>query len=137
MLVLFGLNYQKCVSIYGSPQKTHGLSVIIVWAILNVLASFKNLWLTGARMGKDHCCQFPNLGVWLDELQMLCLVEILSKYSPDTCVFVFFCGDFFPPPDASFSKFDFFAGKVQFLNLVERHSSKRYFPVLNFCQCVC
>ncbi len=47
-------------------------------------------------MGKVHCCQFPNLGVWLDELQMLCLVEILSKYSPDTCVFVFFVEISFP-----------------------------------------
>ena len=35
-------------------------------------------------MGEVHYCQFPNVGVWLDELQMLCLVEILSKYSPDT-----------------------------------------------------
>jgi hypothetical protein len=30
-------------------------------------------------MGKVQCCQFPNVGVWLDELHMLSLVEILSK----------------------------------------------------------
>ena len=50
-------------------------------------------------MGEVHCCQFPNVGVWLDELHMLSLVEILSKYSPDTSVFViFFCEDCFSPP---------------------------------------
>ena len=40
-------------------------------------------------MGKVHCCQFPNLGVWLDELQMLCLV----KFCPNillTPVFLYF-----------------------------------------------
>ncbi len=47
-------------------------------------------------MGEVHCCQFPNVGVWLDELHMLSLVEILSNYSPDTSVFViFFCEDCF------------------------------------------
>ncbi len=66
-------------------------------------------------MGEVHCCQFPNVGVWLDELHMLSLVEILSKYSPDTSVFViFFVTIAFPHPDASFSKFEICAGKFGF-----------------------
>jgi hypothetical protein len=48
---------------------------------------------------------------------MLCLVEILflSKYSPDTCVFVkFVLWDCFSPPDVSFSKFKICSGNPVF-----------------------
>ncbi len=129
-----------CDSFFLSPwQKLP----IIVWTILNVLASFKKVWLTGATNGRSSLFSVTSIHVKKGSVfKWTCnmiLVKFASKYfSWHLCFCQYFLLEIaLPHSDASFSKFEISAKMRQcwkhcFSVLKTGMYPRRYFPVLNF-----